>query len=591
MAKTGSINITYSQSVANNTSTITVKGIIKTTGESYRGSHRTGTYTIKKGSTVIKSGSFTSGAPENSTTTLFTVTFTVNHNADGSYGTITASYNYDDGWCTGSGSKAIPTIPRASSISFSSANVKPNAIQKITISRASSAFTHTLTYSCNGITGTIATKTTSTSVSFTVPASLIAKSPNANQTMTITCQTYSSSTLIGSKTGTFTVGYYSPSTIGTQSGNLLGSEMKFTISRNSELFTHSMWYSFGSKAWQGIGSGLAIQVNGFTPPISLCSEIPNAIKGSMTIILRTYYGSTQVGSDRYYYYDMSVPDSVVPSFASVSYEEAVSAVSGLIGAYVQNKSKLKLTINGASGSYGSTIKSYRITVAGHTVNASSGTTGVITAKGSQTITAVVTDSRGRTATKTASVNILEYSNPRIEGIGVSRNGDKNANVTANLRASSLNVNSSEKNKLKYKIEYKGAGDTSYTSVEGENTSLSMALAKTITGLDATKSYDFRVYAGDVFGYNEAFESLRISTSKIGFDKDTKNGRLGIGKFLEYEDSRIEVPDGSYLYVGEKRISMDDISGDGLTWFIKQENGIVYLGTYDEWVSAGKPSMI
>ena len=83
------------------------------------------------------------------------------------------------------------------------------------------------------------------------------------------------------------------------------------------------------------------------------------------------------------------------------------------------------------------------------------------------------------------------------------------------------------------------------------------------------------------------------SSFLGFspDKDTKNGRLGIGKFLEYEDSRIEVPDGSYLYVGEKRISMDDISGDGLTWFIKQENGIVYLGSYDEWVSAGKPSMI
>lgn len=118
MAKTGSIVITQgTQEIANNRTYITVTGKITTSGDSYRGDSRTGTYTIKQGSTVIKSGSFTHGAPANSTTTLFTVSLWVTHDASGNSGTITATYNYSDGWCTGTGSKTLTTIPRSATLS------------------------------------------------------------------------------------------------------------------------------------------------------------------------------------------------------------------------------------------------------------------------------------------------------------------------------------------------------------------------------------------------------------------------------------------------------------------------------------------
>lgn len=117
MAKSGKCTITRnSYSIPNNTSTITVTGVITTTGESYRGDERKGTYTIKQGSTVIKSGSFTHGAPTNSTTTLFSVQLTVSHKSDGTSDTITASYNYDSGWCTGTGTLALGTIPRQATL-------------------------------------------------------------------------------------------------------------------------------------------------------------------------------------------------------------------------------------------------------------------------------------------------------------------------------------------------------------------------------------------------------------------------------------------------------------------------------------------
>lgn len=108
MARTGSISITTtSQNTSNLTSAITITGTITTTGDSYRGDHRTGTVTVTQGGTTIHTSSFTSGAPENSTTTLFTINLTVNHNSDGTSGTIVASYNYDSGWCTASQSTTL----------------------------------------------------------------------------------------------------------------------------------------------------------------------------------------------------------------------------------------------------------------------------------------------------------------------------------------------------------------------------------------------------------------------------------------------------------------------------------------------------
>lgn len=117
MAKTGSITITQgTQEIANNRTYITVTGKITTTGESYRGNSRTGAINVTRDGTTIYSGTFTHGAPANSTTTLFTIEFWVYHYDNGDSGTIAASYNYDNGWCTGSASTTLTKIPRYATI-------------------------------------------------------------------------------------------------------------------------------------------------------------------------------------------------------------------------------------------------------------------------------------------------------------------------------------------------------------------------------------------------------------------------------------------------------------------------------------------
>ena len=86
----------------------------------------------------------------------------------------------------------------------------------------------------------------------------IHNSPNANQVCTVTCYTYNGGTHIGTKSTTFTVYCYSPSKLSSTSGSTIGSLFSMNISRSSGLFTHSLWYSFGSKTWQGIGNGICL---------------------------------------------------------------------------------------------------------------------------------------------------------------------------------------------------------------------------------------------------------------------------------------------------------------------------------------------
>lgn len=136
-------------------------------------------------------------------------TKTIKHNSDGTKsfsvtikaGIYTVAVN-----CTGSKTFTLNQIPRESTISATSAYVENQST--ITVNRKVSSYTHTITWACGSASGTIATKSSSTSIKWTLPTSLYAQigSTATSKTVTLTCKTYNSSgTQIGSaKTCTFT---------------------------------------------------------------------------------------------------------------------------------------------------------------------------------------------------------------------------------------------------------------------------------------------------------------------------------------------------------------------------------------------------
>lgn len=140
--------------------------------------------------------------------TIGSASKTITHSDDGSKkitisSTLSQSGTSAAGTFTTSEEVTLDTIPRASTIADVSGNIGSSA--KITITRASTSFKHTLKYSFSGLSGTIATDVT-TSNTWTIPTTFYAKLTTDNSgTGTITCETYNGSVLVGTSTSKLTV--------------------------------------------------------------------------------------------------------------------------------------------------------------------------------------------------------------------------------------------------------------------------------------------------------------------------------------------------------------------------------------------------
>ena len=160
---------------------------------------------VINGRTVYSGGTY-SDITDYREKTFASGTMEIDHESDGSKTFTVAAFS---GWLYGNGdynapaqSFELPTIPRATVPSVGAATIG----EEVTISlpRAASTFTHTLTYSFGSASGTIGSAL-GTSAVWRLPESLAAQIPHdPGGTGTLTCVTYSGSTLIGSKTIAFT---------------------------------------------------------------------------------------------------------------------------------------------------------------------------------------------------------------------------------------------------------------------------------------------------------------------------------------------------------------------------------------------------
>lgn len=195
--------------ISNNTSVVTVTAYLgRASSRSYIGGTWSGSITVN-GSSQSMSGTipYPTYIDGGAWYTLATKSFTVTHNDDGSK-TVGISSNWAPeagvvpSSASASGNMTLTTIARKSTVSCTNGNIGSNVI--ISISRKSSSFTHTLTYAFGNLSGTITTKTSSTSVSWTLPNSFYAQIPNANDGIgSITCTTYNGNTSIGSNSCSF----------------------------------------------------------------------------------------------------------------------------------------------------------------------------------------------------------------------------------------------------------------------------------------------------------------------------------------------------------------------------------------------------
>lgn len=306
-------------------------------------------------------------------------------------------------------------------------------------------------------------------------------------------------------TATITVNTAAMSSMSVGNGTL-GTAQTISITRHSDSFTHTLYYRYGSNSYTQIASGVATSYS-WTPPLSLASYATSATSFQLTILCRTYNGSTAIG-DVTSTITLTIPDTVKPS-VSTSVTDPKGYLS-TYGAYVQGQSGVKVTLTETTA-YGSSIVSRKITVGSTSGSSTSLTVQPISASGSVTVSVSVTDARGRTGSATSSITVLAYTSPKASVSGQRCTSDGTADpagayIKVTYSGSYTPLNS--KNTASATLYYRKSGASSWTS---QSVSLS---GSTVIATDAAYAYELQYAVKDNFSTQKT-QTFQVGSAYVG----------------------------------------------------------------------------
>lgn len=324
----------------------------------------------------------------------------------------------------------------------------------------------------------------------------------------------------------------------------LGSAVTIGIAPAVSTWTHNLYYRVGTGSWVRFATGVKSNY-AWAVPLAIADNFPSATSGTITIGVNTYNGSTLIGGTQTINLNITIPASVAPSVSSVSVSEREQPIQLFGAGYVQGKSRF-LVNSSASGAYGSWITGYRFDVGSQSYTNTSNSYEMqetVRDSGTVTIKVTVTDSRGRTASRSITVSVLPYSVPQITGFDCSRCGDAKGTVNNSgeflkvymaFSVSSLNNN----NTGKYKLEYCQTGASSWTALtSGDSYSYSGTFISSTALLNSANSYKVRLTVWDSFTSSVIVREVGTAVRLLSYI--VKKTAIAIGKIPE-KDSTFEV---------------------------------------------------
>lgn len=509
-----------------NKSTVTVTVTASKSSSSTASTYGNQSTSVTVGSaSQSNSGSFTL-APSK-TITLFSKTFTVAHNSDG---TKSVKISVDVGgnamWANGSATVTLDNIPRYATVKQSlSAKTETTATMQWT----SDAVVDYIWYSTNngsswtginvadGTSGSYTINGLSANTAYNIKTRVRRKDSQLttdSSALAVTTYAYPYANsmpnfTIGNK---LTIGLYNP--LGrTVTVNILGAD-------NSQVSNDT---TSGTSITGYAGSGV---VN------ALYASIPNAKSGTYKV--KVTYGtniSTKTGGT------YSVNANVCsPSIGTVAYEDTNSQTIALTGDnqdIVRNKSTVKYTASGLSALNGASVRSCSVTINGETISlnvsgtSATGNGGVIDSGTAIDAVFTVTDSRGLTGTKKVTISMLDWSTPSaIITLERQDNFYTATNLTVDANFASINGN----NRITITYQATKEGDSSATvsgSVQDNVTS--------VVNLDNNYAWTVAIKLVDSLGAQTTY-SAYISRGMPIIYFDRLKSSVGINCFPKEEHS-------------------------------------------------------
>lgn len=320
----------------------------------------------------------------------------------------------------------------------------------------------------------------------------------------------------------------------------LGSAVNIAISKADTNYTSTLRYDWYGQTGTIVDKTTSTSYS-WTPPLSLASGIPNSVSGSGKIYIDTYSGASLLGTSSATL-TANIPNSVVPTLSSVTLTDANPKVSAILSSpnFLQVLSNIAVNFSGASGAYGSTIKSYKAEIVGknQSTNLNGGTLGVMNYNGTLTVRSTVTDSRGRTSAPfDKTITVLEYFLP-VFYFEASRIGSdsQTIQVKRNAKVAPISVGGTQKNTMTITFRTSLAGKNTWTTSQtgGGSWTAINTLKDSLDSLSGvfsvSNSYDIEGTISDKFSGDIKF-SATVGTKVVVSSKD-KDGRHGFGKIAD-----------------------------------------------------------
>lgn len=309
-----------------------------------------------------------------------------------------------------------------------------------------------------------------------------------------------------------------------------GSVIKFTGTSASSNFSHKLYTTWNNeeKLIATIDKGSTAVSYSYTIPTSWEKNMPNTTSAIATFILETRNGDTVIGR-KSINATVQVRSGIVPAIGNPTIEDT-NSISKAMGLYVQSQSCIKFTIP-TSGNQGSTITSVSTKFNNQTYSGSTFTTQAIQDSGTLTYTITVTDSRGRTATKSGSVNVVAYNPPSLTNVSAKRANsgyavDESSGTYALLHFKVGFTSLSNKNVTSFYIQYRASGASSWTKINSwaNNYTLEQDYKAGNLFTSTTSTYEIAFGVKDKFMSDYSWQIVTVTPTYalINFGKDGKS---------------------------------------------------------------------
>lgn len=291
------------------------------------------------------------------------------------------------------------------------------------------------------------------------------------------------------------------STVSATACNIDGTST-ISVTRKNSNYTHSIAYSFKSLSGYITSSGgissseskYTTSKISFAIPASFATALGSSTSAACTLTIKTYSGSTQIGSAKTTTFTISTSNSNAPSVSGtvVDNNSTTVALTGDSSKLIKYYSTAYCTIS-ATANDGASISTKKIN--GTTV---SGNTRSISKVESGAFTFYAQDNRGYSKTITVNKTMVNYVKLTVNAKATrtsSTAGTLRLAISGNYFNGSFGAASNTLT-LKYRYSQDGGAYSSYTTVTATKSGNTYSYSANLSGFDYTSNYEFEVVATD-----------------------------------------------------------------------------------------------